>query len=754
MIKIVVLNLGKGNLERGFSQVKASLSNGRASPIWQGQSFLPASPSLVSTYKRWKLLYNALIKRLNLSPRIEITEQSIGQVSEVDFQELSQQLKIQLNEWLNSQAFLQDIEKPIYKKLQEEDQINVIIQTDNLLLKQLPWHLWDFCDNFTKAEIALAAPGFDSPRMFQKKAGKVRILTILGDRTGIDIDRDCQILKSLANVELCFLAEPSRLELDEALRHKNGWDILFFAGHSRTEGETGIISLNLRESLSIAELKNALKTAIERGLQLAMFNSCEGFGLTRELEELRIPQTIVMSQIVPDRVAYTFLKYFLPTFAGGESLYLAVRQARERLQALETEYPCASWLPILSQNPAVTPLTWKALQGNSIPLRQGLKKPLVLSAIFTGIVVLARSFAWMQPLELKAYDFLMRLRPPEGVDPRLLSIALTEEDVQQQPAKLRGASSLSDRTLDRLLEKLEQSQAIAIGLDIYRENPVNKEYPALAERIKQSDRFFALCAYGLPGVASPPEIPPERQGFNNILLDADDVLRRNLLAVESPEPCQNYYSFSFQLAKHYILQTQPNNRFIPNNLDGYIQLGKTAFKTLDSNIGGYRHLDNRGHQILINYRNTGQIAETVTLNEFLARYPPEKIGKRIVLIGTVAPSFNDHRWYTPLGKMTGVEVQAHLVSQILSTVFDRRALIGFLPPWGEILWIGIWSGVGAIVARTIRPGRQLLAYGLAFIVLGTSCWGMLLVGIWLPLVPCAIVLAMTGSSCLRDKFEG
>jgi CHASE2 domain-containing sensor protein len=167
-------------------------------------------------------------------------------------------------------------------------------------------------------------------------------------------------------------------------------------------------------------------------------------------------------------------------------------------------------------------------------------------------------------------------------------------------------------------------------------------------------------------------------------------------------------------------------------------------------MGAYRNLDNRGHQILINYRNTPQIAETVTLMDFLERYPSEKIGKRIVLIGTVAPSFNDHRWYAPLGKMTGVEIQAHFVSQILSTVLDRRPLIRSLPAWGEILWIGGWSGAGAILARTFKSRRRFFGLGLAFIVLGISCWGSLLVGIWLPLVPCAIVLGITGSNSLRE----
>jgi hypothetical protein len=55
---------------------------------------------------------------------------------------------------------------------------------------------------------------------------------------------------------------------------------------------------------------------------------------------------------VPDFVAQQFLKYFLIAFANGEPLDRSVRQAREQLQGLEDLYPCASWLPIICQNPA------------------------------------------------------------------------------------------------------------------------------------------------------------------------------------------------------------------------------------------------------------------------------------------------------------------------------------------------------------------------------------------------------------------
>jgi hypothetical protein len=56
---------------------------------------------------------------------------------------------------------------------------------------------------------------------------------------------------------------------------------------------------------------------------------------------------------VPDRVAHEFLKHFLWAFERNDSLYLAIRQAREQLQGIEDQFPCASWLPVLCQNPAV-----------------------------------------------------------------------------------------------------------------------------------------------------------------------------------------------------------------------------------------------------------------------------------------------------------------------------------------------------------------------------------------------------------------
>jgi hypothetical protein len=64
---------------------------------------------------------------------------------------------------------------------------------------------------------------------------------------------------------------------------------------------------------------------------------------------------------VPDLVAQEFVKHFLEAFSGGQSFYLAVRYARLRLQGLEDEFPAASWLPVICQNPTQDSLSWQQL---------------------------------------------------------------------------------------------------------------------------------------------------------------------------------------------------------------------------------------------------------------------------------------------------------------------------------------------------------------------------------------------------------
>ena len=372
MCQFVILNLGRGNWSEGFGTVSAQIAQMDGLTRVKITGSLPAAPHLWELYARWQFLYAAMAqyrfwRRGGSGEAIEIEEEDDTNFSMVEFDRLSQQLHAQLNNWLAGESFSK-IDRQLRTHLQPTDEIRVILEAQDDRVRQFPWHLWHFFEDYPRAEIALSLPEYQQvPNPISRsRDGRVRILAILGDSTGINLGADKQLLETLPGAELVFLEEPQRHELDEALWDKRGWDILFFAGHSQTEDETGRIYINPTDSLTIPQLKNALKKAIERGLQLAIFNSCDGLGLARSLSDLNIPQPIVMREPVSDRVAQVFLKYFLAAFASGESLYLAVREARERLQGLEGEFPGASWLPVICQNPAVLPPTWESLCGEQI----------------------------------------------------------------------------------------------------------------------------------------------------------------------------------------------------------------------------------------------------------------------------------------------------------------------------------------------------------------------------------------------------
>jgi CHASE2 domain-containing sensor protein len=791
MGKLVVLNLGMGDLNQGFPSVTAQLSEDGNSVPLQCTGSLPPAPELIQLYRRWQLLYRLLYesfypsfgwRRRGIEEEIEIDEEDITNVSAVEFGNLCNELQNQINSWLKSEQF-RNIDQKLRTKLATTDKIRVILQTSDVWVRQIPWHLWDFFEDYQNAVLGLSASEFEPVKLSGKSAAEpIRILAVLGNSLGIDVQKDRLILEQLPGAKTVFLVEPSRRELDRCLWDKQGWDILFFAGHSLTEGfqaepddlrsqaaaqdeERGRFYINQTDSLTISQLKNGLRAAIKRGLRLAIFNSCEGLGLAQDLASLHIPQTIVMREPVPDLVAQEFLMHFLAAFSSGESFYLAVREAGERLQGLEGEFPCASWLPAICQNPAEPSLVWPQSVSNSsvsiLPSRRIFPAIFIAGMVVTAVVMGLREIGFLQPWELQAFDMLMRSRPQEPPDPRLLIVTITEADVRSQPPKERGGASLSDRSLAQLIEKLEQFKPRVIGLDIYREDKVKADYKSLATWMRKSDRFIAICKVreddNNTGVAPPPEVPNNRLGFSDVVLDPDNIIRRHLLAMAPLSPCNTDKSFSFRLATRYLADYGIKAKLTPQK---DWQIGAVTFKNLESNSGGYRGIDSWGHQVLLNWRATDAVATQVTLSDAINnKVTGDLVRDRIVLIGTTAESFHDY-WSTPYTagrwphkSMAGVVVQAHMVSQILSAVRDRRPLLWVWPKWIEFLWVWCWSAIGGILAwRNSSALRLGMAICGAICLLYGLCLGLLMLGGWLPLMPSALALISTGGSVLAYTF--
>ncbi|MGB5967716.1 MAG: CHASE2 domain-containing protein, partial [Spirulinaceae cyanobacterium] len=346
-------------------------------------------------------------------------------------------------------------------------------------------------------------------------------------------------------------------------------------------------------------------------------------------------------------------------------------------------------------------------------------------------------------------------RPDEGVDSRLLVVEATEEDIN------RFGYPLSDGILAETIEVIKEHQPNNIGLFILRDRPIKSGHQKLLDLLQNDDNLIALCSVGSnkddpnkPGIASPSGLTEESLGFSNIVLDKfDGVQRRNLLFM-SPglnNSCSTRFSFSFQLASKYLSSVGIEPETIDRNR---VKIGNAIFERLQPNSGVYQNLDDRGFQILLNYRSSENAAPTISLSEVLEnKFNPELIKGRTVIIGVVAPVSNPTAFSsTPysngvLNQMPGVYVQAQMTSQILSTVLDKRTLLWNLPLTGEILWVLIWSLVGSgITIICLRECNSFLLFiytGFGILVLYLVCFGFLLQGGWLPLVPAAISLSIS-----------
>lgn len=361
--QLVILKLGTSDIEQNLSII-VEISDRGAPPRASAVGILGCESQVISAYQDWQIAYREYL--LNLSPlRIDIADRQITNLSAdgsslQSCQASAEYLKLKLNQWLDGEKF-QPIIKLMLQELNPSQSIQIILQTDDLQIRQLPFQLWDFLDRFTHAEIAIASHTYRETIQQSSRYNieqqlihkELNILAILGNSQGINLELDRDALNQFPNTKVEFSIEPSRQLLNEKL-WEQAWDILFFAGHSASDPslKTGYLKINATDRLTIAELKYALKNSIESGLKLVIINACDSLGLATELISIQLPGAIVMREPVPDVVAQQFLKNFVIAISSGLPVYRAVRSAREQLQGLEDRYPCASWLPVICQNPA------------------------------------------------------------------------------------------------------------------------------------------------------------------------------------------------------------------------------------------------------------------------------------------------------------------------------------------------------------------------------------------------------------------
>lgn len=389
-------------------------------------------------------------------------------------------------------------------------------------------------------------------------------------------------------------------------------------------------------------------------------------------------------------------------------------------------------------------------------LKQWLRQEsqvLMASAGVTGAVILLSLIGILQASELAVFDQLFHLRLPEAPDQRIVIVEINENDIRQN-------WPISDQVMAQLLQKLNSYQPRAIGLDIYRNlsvEPGGAQFVRACQTIPNLIGIEKLVDQMNAGVAPQPVLSQQKQvGFNNVVIDTDGKLRRSLLYWHTNGEARQ--SLALKLALIYL----KSEKITPKNARSnshYLQLAETVFGRFQSNDGGYVRADDRGYQVLVNFRRPGSF-RIVSMTDVLAnRVNREWISDRVVIIGSTAPSLQDF-FYNPYSNhllggsataISGVELNANFVSQIISSTLDGRPLINTLPNFVEWLWVWIWSVLGAAVVWRLPSLRDtFLGLILIGVALFSICYLAFYSGLWLPFI--SPLLASIGAAAVIMSY--
>ncbi len=372
---------------------------------------------------------------------------------------------------------------------------------------------------------------------------------------------------------------------------------------------------------------------------------------------------------------------------------------------------------------------------------------LVVAAVGLGVVGL-RALGALESLELTGYDWYVRLQPVEPApDPRVVLITATERDIHT-----RGGWPLSDHDLAGALATLVAAGPRAIGLDIYRDVPVWPGSDDLDRMLRTERRIVAVRQFGdgvTTGVAPPPALAqsPDQVGFNDVLVDPGGTVRRGLLYLEHDG--ESISSLGLQLAHLYLAGSGVSE----SDDRGRLRLGPTTIAPLESDDGPYVDADARGYQFLLDFKGGRSAFASFSLSELAAGHVPrDAVRDKVVLIGVTAESVQDH-FYTPYSRglragqqVAGLVIHAHTVSQLLRMALDGAAPLRTLGKRLDAVWILLWSAIGGLVALGLRsPWQFSAASAAALAALGLIDYGAFVRGLWLPLVPPAIVTVVSAA---------
>jgi CHASE2 domain-containing sensor protein/CheY-like chemotaxis protein len=340
--------------------------------------------------------------------------------------------------------------------------------------------------------------------------------------------------------------------------------------------------------------------------------------------------------------------------------------------------------------------------------------------VVSALVTVGSSLGWFQFLEWAVQDQLFHLRVQEPKDERIAIVTIDEPDIVAV-----GQWPMSDAKLAQLIEKISAQQPGVIGLDLYRDLPIEPGHQDLVRVMKSTPNLLGVEKVVGETVAPPQVLSQvDRVAMSDLLLDTDAKVRRALISSKDDRD-RDRLGLAVMSCLEY-LKPQGIELEVANPRTKQFRLGKALFVPL-TGAGNYRKSEVGGYQILLNYRGPIDRFYTIAMTDVLAnRVPPNFFRDRIVLIGATANSLNDF-FVTPYSsnlskrrpQMEGVVIHANIASQILSAALDERPMLQPFSRLMEGVWIFCWSVLGTSGTWVLlqRTQHRHKSFGLSGVVL-------------------------------------
>lgn len=300
-------------------------------------------------------------------------------------------------------AFLSWIKEPfqkfreeVIKELSHKKRITIFVciqgERNSQKFKQLsrlPWESWADTISESNRVYILRNHFFDTRERSRKNLKnpnnfEYKVLVVLGlPENNFDFSKDYDIIKkslepvlkndkSLYKLEPSVFSEnPTAQEIDrqkeeflnkirQIILSESRWDMLIFAGHSHESFyQKGVLELSKNMRFSMSDLSDILDEAVNRGLEVAIFNSCLGLDVGLACLEKGVSQAIIMRERIYDytgsetasennSATLFFLRKLLTELSDRKEikdLRQAFWSARKSLKEKNAVYPSAYLLP-------------------------------------------------------------------------------------------------------------------------------------------------------------------------------------------------------------------------------------------------------------------------------------------------------------------------------------------------------------------------------------------------------------------------